>query len=95
MVAFFMPMAPGQVEFIWQDKAVHLTVFAALAGFFLAAKPRWRLLIIGLLIGYAIDSEIIQQLFVPGRTFQLTDLLADAVGILAGERIITYVHPRH
>lgn len=95
LVAFFIPLNPGSAEFTWQDKLVHFAVFAALAGCFLLARPRWRPLIIGLLIAYAIDSEIIQGLFIPGRTFQWSDLLADALGILGGDRLIAYVHPRH
>lgn len=95
LVAFFIPLTPGSAEFTWQDKLIHFAVFTTLAGCFLLARPRWRPLIIGLLLAYAIDSEIIQELFIPGRTFQWSDLLADALGILGGDRLIAYVHHRH
>ena len=70
------------------DKVVHLLLYAVLGGALalgrrLTPDPPavWRLLIIGLL--YALSDEV-HQLFVPGRTSDPLDLLADGVGLVLG-----------
>ena len=42
---------------------------------------------VGICICYAISDEI-HQLFVPGRSFQLSDILTDTAGILTGTIIV-------
>lgn len=64
------------------DKVAHLSAYLVL-GFLLArALPIPRAAI---LLGwaYALSDEIHQR-FVPGRTFEVADWIADAVGVLLG-----------
>lgn len=68
------------------DKLNHLSAFAALAfaawlGFRAARKRQWVSLLGLLLYGGAI--EVIQR-YVPGRSSEWLDLLADAIGITLG-----------
>jgi hypothetical protein len=71
-----VPSAPPGV-----DKIVHATLFAALA-----LSGRWagigRAVLAGALVGYAAVSEVVQGLI--GRDAAVGDLVADAVGVLAG-----------
>ena len=73
-----VPSAPPGV-----DKLVHLSLFLALA-----LTGRWagiRLAALGgLLVGYAIVSELIQGLTPLARSASVADGLADVVGIVAG-----------
>jgi VanZ family protein len=60
-----------------------LTVRAVVGG--LPARISWRSAAVGIAIavGYAATDEL-HQMFVPGRTASLSDLLADAMGVVAG-----------
>ena len=51
----------------------------------LPAAIGWRTAVTAIVIGvgYAVTDEL-HQMFVPGRTAQLTDLIADAIGVCAG-----------
>ena len=65
------------------DKAVHATLFLALA-----LTGRWagigRAVLAGVLVLYAAVSEVVQGLEVIGRGASVADWLADVVGVLAG-----------
>ena len=71
-------------------KTAHATEYAVL-GFFLAGsyadrkKKRAALVFVPLAAGafYAVTYEV-HQLFVPGRSCQVTDMLIDSCGVLAG-----------
>jgi VanZ family protein len=73
------------------DKLAHLTVYGVLGA--LIARACWRtgsrssarvvVLSVLLAASYGLSDEIHQR-FVPGRQFELADLLADAVGSLLG-----------
>ena len=71
-------------------KTAHATEYAVL-GFLIAGsyddrtKKRLKLILVPLLTGalYAVSDEI-HQLFVPGRSCQISDLLLDSCGVLAG-----------
>jgi VanZ family protein len=74
------------------DKVAHALAYAGM-GFLLARaarasglSPVWAV-VIGILYGL---SDEIHQSFVPGRTPDLADLAADAVGVIVG----TLVHQR-
>jgi len=72
------------------DKLIHTFLFAVLAYLFmrpvmrsaLAGREKWNWLIRITLaaILYGITTEYIQKFFIPGRSFNLTDWLADALG---------------
>ena len=77
---------PPQLASAWWDKANHSLAFLALTVTACLAFPRpWRgvwLVMLGLLaFGAAIE---VVQAFVPGRSCEWEDLLADSVGIVAG-----------
>jgi VanZ family protein len=60
-----------------------LTVRAVVGG--LPARISWRTaaLAIAIAVVYAATDEL-HQMFVPGRSAQLSDLVADALGVVAG-----------
>ena len=72
-------------------KAAHVSEFAVLGALLAWAWPRrarWPLLaplLIG--IGYAALDEV-HQLFVPGRSGQVSDVLIDTVGVLIGIAVV-------
>jgi VanZ family protein len=77
---------PPPLAGAWWDKANHSLAFLALTFTACLAFPRpWRgvwLVMLGLLaFGGAIE---VVQAFVPGRSCEWEDLLADSVGIVAG-----------
>lgn len=62
----------------------HLTSFALLAVLMLAAGwPLSRAMLVALMIGYSVGTELIQGLL-PYRACELTDCINDLVGIAAG-----------
>lgn len=71
-------------------KTAHATEYAVL-GFLIAGsyddrtKKRLRLILVPLLAGalYAVSDEI-HQMFVPGRSCQISDMLLDSCGVLVG-----------
>ena len=70
---------PGQPS----DVNIHFLVFAVLGILVLASRlPLRRALLTGLLVGYAIASELLQSLV--GRDTASQDLLANLLGLAAG-----------
>ncbi len=71
-----------------EDANWHLFWFFGLGvlAMLLPSKPSLAaiILIFGLLNGYSIVSELIQEHFIPGRAFEWGDLALNAVGISAG-----------
>jgi VanZ family protein len=80
---------------IWFDKWVHVGMFASLVvlwclAFRLSKRNRgvnlsrtfWTIAII--FLGYGVAMEFIQQNFVPHRSFDSGDIVADVVGCAAG-----------
>jgi hypothetical protein len=83
VVVLFLPASGVPTAPPGTDKAVHLLVFAALAG-----TGRWaglpRLPLGAGLVAYAVGSELVQGLTPLGRSMSLADVVADLVGILLG-----------
>ena len=80
--------------FTFQDKLVHAVAYAVLAALCTLSIPRLRripaaLRSIVLAMTYGILLEIIQGLFIPGRSFDLLDIAANAVGAVLGAVIVT------
>lgn len=74
----------------WIGQVMHFVEYAVLA--FLVARavhktkpeyPKITLLVLILAMVYALSDEI-HQLFVPGRAFQVVDLMIDLLGSIAG-----------
>ena len=81
----------SQVDILFLDKAVHLLEFALLGfflafGFFLSLRSSVALkslviLISGMLLG---GLDELHQYFVPDRSSEVLDLVADSIGVLVG-----------
>lgn len=61
-------------------KTAHVIVYAILAFLVWRVFPHWRT-VLTICIGYAFFDEF-HQLFIPGRTGRLFDVLFDSIGIL-------------
>ena len=83
MYVLFAPDPGGNPLFYGSDKVVHFGLFGLLAG-----TARWRfgplLGVLALVLAYAALSEAVQWLALAERSGDLLDLIADAVGALAG-----------
>lgn len=76
------------------DKLIHVVLFAVLVGLFYrpwllrssksATSAAWLYAIPLLAIAYGVSIEFIQLYFIPNRGFEINDMLADAVGCVAG-----------
>ncbi len=71
-------------------KTAHVTEYAVLGifitgSFFDRKKKRWNAICVPWLAGtvYAVTDEL-HQMFVPGRSCELTDMMIDSCGVLAG-----------
>jgi len=74
------------------DKIVHIILFGGIElfwGYFWlnrqSTREQWRklmILIAFLVIGLGIGLEFLQLYYIPGRTFDIADILADAAGAL-------------
>jgi VanZ family protein len=79
---------------IWLDKWIHAALFAILIltwCWSYSAKQKTafdkkRLFIFIALLGflYGIGTEILQELFIPFRSFEIPDIIADGVGVAVG-----------
>ena len=79
------PAPPPSLDFGW-DKVNHVLAFGALgfsACLSCPASRRGRVLLLFALLAYGGLIEVLQQ-FVPGRTGEWGDLLADSIGIACG-----------
>ena len=79
----FSPTGVGDPVFVNADKVVHYLLFALLA-----ATVRWRFggreRLLWAVFGYAIASEVIQHVALPGRSGDVVDVLADVAGASLG-----------
>ncbi|HVZ57781.1 MAG TPA: VanZ family protein [Chitinophagaceae bacterium] len=84
----------GWLEAIHFDKFVHIGMFAGMVWLWCLGIQRrtrdiarlrrafgWLALI---WLGYGVGMEFVQRYFIPNRSFDLSDMAADAVGCLAG-----------
>ena len=97
-VAFFLPGSalPDNDWFgkISLDKIIHVGLFAVMVLLwciplfqkpaFVSRIPLLLILIPFAFFGYSILVEVIQHFFIPGRSFDLVDILADGLGCVAG-----------
>lgn len=83
LVVLYSPRAPSVGSGVRLDLLVHVAVFAAVA-----LVARWvglRTVVVAVaLVVEALLSETVQALWLRGRTGDLGDLVADAVGVVAG-----------
>ncbi|MDP4263926.1 MAG: VanZ family protein [Bacteroidota bacterium] len=81
---------------IWFDKWVHIGMFAIMTVLWCRSwhslktnispqKLRRSFIIIGIIwIAYGIGMEFVQKYFIPNRSFDIGDMVADAAGCVAG-----------
>ena len=93
--------SPKWFEYLPIDKIVHLFLFASLAysfffyfdrssfGFLKTTKAKAWILIFCIL--YGIGMEYYQKYFVPSRGFEVSDMLADALGTLLALPMFTFI----
>lgn len=79
-VVLYSPQGPGVSPFPLSDKVVHLLVFAAPAALALLAGFR-PALVVALLGAQAVLSEVLQAEFLPGRSGDPLDVVADLAGV--------------
>jgi len=70
------------------DKVAHAVAYAVLAGFLTLGTGR-PALAVALSVAYGVTDEI-HQAFVPGRTPDVLDLAADAVGAMVGAAVAAW-----
>ena len=85
LVAWGTLLAPsGGVDwFPYQDKVMHFGAFATLACTGLTGYPSSRFWLLVGLVTFAVGIEIIQT-YIPVRSAEVADFLADIIGILVG-----------
>jgi VanZ family protein len=83
IVILFLPAGEGLQPFAHFDKLVHVLLFGALC---LTAMWRFDALIyvVAGVLAYAVVSEIVQGNWIPGREFDVLDMVVDAAGIVVG-----------
>jgi len=81
---------------IWLDKWIHVGLFGILAWLWCnywrhvktneaSSELRRSFIIIGLIfLGYGIAMEFVQKYFIPYRSFDVGDIMADAIGCTIG-----------
>ena len=92
------PMPEIDLGFSAQDKVVHLVAYGLLGALLLGALPlraggytRSQVLLAAMIGSlYGISDEW-HQFFVPGRSMDMLDMLADAVGALLGAWLVKLV----
>ena len=93
---FYMLSLPGSnlpnVDYWGQDKIIHIILFGSLmyaalfhydqlaTPFFKTTRARALTMIVCIL--YGIGMEFYQKYFVPSRGFEVSDMLADAAGVI-------------
>jgi VanZ family protein len=92
---FYVSSLPQPVVPPGGDKPWHLLAYLGLGVLVLRAVvgglPAWigrraAAVAIAIAVGYAVTDEL-HQMFVPGRSAQLSDLLADTMGVIAGTSV--------
>ena len=98
---FYLSHQPGldtPMLFSGQDKVLHAVVYGLLGLLLLAAQPRqaqgysWRQVGISTLIAslYGLSDEI-HQYFIPGRSSEVLDWVADTLGALIGAFLLAWL----
>lgn len=81
------------LSFIWADKLIHICMFALLTFLWCFAFYKSNVanellkpfIIIGFVfIIYGIAMEFVQKNWIPNRSFELEDIIADTIGVVLG-----------
>jgi VanZ family protein len=87
-VAFFSPISVQEPIGLGLDKIVHVILFAALMISGAVAFPKKIVFVSAMLLVYTFSTEIIQGNFIPHRSFDVFDIMADCIGIMMGAILI-------
>jgi VanZ family protein len=79
-----------EIDIPYMDKIVHFGIFGVLGFLITYEKRRADILTLGLCALYGAIIEVI-QLFLPWRSFEWADMLADTLGALAGILVAKYL----
>ncbi len=95
-ISFYLLTIPGKrlpqigwLDKLHADKLVHITMFFVLSYLFIYPVKKsqnrdfWMITICFAAIIYGIAMEFVQKYFIPFRSFDVNDMIADAVGALA------------
>lgn len=77
-------------EILYFDKIVHFGIFGVLGFLITYEKRRADLLTLALCAGFGAAIEVVQS-FLPWRSFEWADMLADTLGALAGILVAKYL----
>ncbi|OGE74592.1 MAG: hypothetical protein A3K06_01550 [Candidatus Doudnabacteria bacterium RIFCSPHIGHO2_01_52_17] len=83
-VMFFTPITSAERVGLGADKVVHIFLFAGLAIYGYRAYERKRYYLFPCLVFYTLVSEYIQGRYIPFRSFDAYDIVADTIGLFAG-----------
>jgi hypothetical protein len=90
-VLFFLPGSTlpkgGLFDIPYFDKYVHIGFFTVLLfawRFYFDAADKYFRILLALAFCYGMGVEVVQHFFVANRSFDLTDVVADMLGALAG-----------
>jgi hypothetical protein len=91
----YIPRSPGvPVEGLPLDKLVHLAVFAV-PTYLLIAAGLPRTVVVVVMLGQAVGSEVVQAMALTQRSGDVGDVLADLVGIGVGLMLVRRpLHPQ-
>jgi VanZ family protein len=91
-------------EIDWEDKVVHVGVFAALSGLMLWGEwrrtgivnpgPKVKIIAVTLCLIFGFTTEIIQYQFIETRFGSISDVMADFAGAVIGALLTPYVLPK-
>lgn len=87
LVLALMPISAPLPSTGW-DKTNHLLAFGVLAWLGRGAWPPRLHIVIPALVGYGVVIEVLQS-FTPNRSAEVSDVVADAVGVILGIFIAT------
>ena len=99
-VLFFLPGSALPAEHGWMimiriDKLVHMFLFATLFLMWRFAfnypQKFYTIWLFLAVVAYGLVVELVQKYWIPGRSFDLYDLLADSIGSIAGWLVYTYI----
>ena len=84
-VGLFMPSFGPAGRSVYQfDKVAHFVIFFVLSAFSFLVSVGNRWLATICLVGFAIVSEVIQECFIVGRTYEVGDLFFNYLGVMFG-----------
>jgi VanZ family protein len=83
LVVLYVPSGAGQQPFLGSDKVAHVLVFLApvLVALLAGLRPA---VVVGVFAAHAVASELVQAAFLPARSGDPADVLADLTGVALG-----------